>query len=238
MNLRIFKDEAKFKEDFDGLAFKTSGILDNLPGNWKFHSYEVETFFASFHDCDVTEHELHYTDVNTEGRCIVFRWDSIDHPWGQMYMEVSVDQDNKRMAKPEHTAYQLMADFGDNTVEAWTGKGVEAHTGPVAIAESCIKAGNARSTYFATRLAFAMPADGHITFGLSKAETLLKIARVAAKDDFSKGVRPSFFLRKLTMSEFIAHKNFKNYKGDPLIKTLYKKYLLMDLLSEKGYQMS
>ncbi len=147
------------------------------------------------------------------------------------------------MAKPEHTAYQVQADFrGRKGIPPVYDEPVD-YAGPVAISDSCIKANGLRAIQSYRRkkdaqLAFSMPDSGHITFGYKKAEDLLKIARRAAKEDFSKGERPSFFLRKLTMSEFIAHKQFKNYKGSALIKTLYKKYLLMDLLSEKGYQTS
>lgn len=147
------------------------------------------------------------------------------------------------MAKPEHTAYQVQADFrGRKGIPPVYDEPIN-YTGPVAIADSCIKGGSFRAIQSYRRkkdvqLAFSMPESGHVTFGYSKAEDLLKKARKAAKLDFNKGERPSFFLRKLTMSEFIAHKQFKNYKGNAMIKTLYKKYLLMDLLSEKGFQMS
>ncbi len=147
------------------------------------------------------------------------------------------------MAKPEHTAYQVQADFrGRKGIPPVYEEPVN-YAGPVAIAGSCILAGNLRAIQSYRRkkdsqLAFSMPESGHISFGYRKAEDLLKIARKAAKEDFNKGERPSFFLRKLTMSEFMAHKEFKNYKHHSIVKQIFKKYLVMDLLREKGYQMS
>ena len=147
------------------------------------------------------------------------------------------------MAKPEHTAYQVQADFrGRKGTPPVYDEPVD-YNGPVAISDSCIKSGKLRAIQSYRRkkdaqLAFSMPESGNVIFGYDKASALLRIARKAAKQDFSKGERPSFFLRKLTMSEFMAHEQFKNHKGSETVKALYKKYLLMDLLSEKGFQMS
>ena len=147
------------------------------------------------------------------------------------------------MAKPEHTAYQVQADFRGRAGTPPVYDEPINYTGPVAIADSCVKGGKLRAIQSYrrkkdARLAFSTPENGYLSFGYVSAENLLKVARGAAKEDFNKGERPSLYLRKLTMSEFMNHKQFKNHKGNPTIKSLYKKYLLMDLLSEKGYQMS
>ena len=129
------------------------------------------------------------------------------------------------MAKPEHTAYQIQVVFSNTDSQEI-----------LAIDDDCINSGKLRPALVSykkaksDRIQISTAKLGHISFGYSNADTLLKQVRMAAKEEFSKGERPSFFLRKLTMSEFMTHENFKNYKNNSLIKILYKKYLLMDLL--------
>ena len=142
------------------------------------------------------------------------------------------------MAKPRHTAYQVQANFDGIDMSQY----LVAHEGPVGLDPSCITGGRLKMAdrWRRTRdhIIFATAEDGHITFGYDKAEALLKECRKCAKEQFKKGGRPAFFLRKLTMSDFMAHKGFKNYKNDATVKSVFKKYQLMDLLSEKGFQMS
>lgn len=141
------------------------------------------------------------------------------------------------MAKPEHTAYQIQADFSDKEsfVKIMTEDGMAVFTGPVALNTSCIQAGKIKSAANprknkTKRIIFAKSEYGYVNFGYSKADAMLDSVRKIAKIQFTKGERPSFFLRKLTMSEFMTHEQFQSYKGSELIKSLYKKYLLMDLL--------
>lgn len=147
------------------------------------------------------------------------------------------------MAKPNHTAYQLQADFSGVDIMVQTGKYTTSEDGVSAIHPGCLQGGafkRSKNQWSAPDRAihFSTPEQGYVTFGFDKAEKLLNSARGYAKTQFKKGERPAFFLRKLTMSEFMAHSQFVNYSNDLLVKTLYKKYLLLDLLREKGYQMS
>ena len=141
------------------------------------------------------------------------------------------------MAKPQHTAYQIQADFNgkESFVKMKTAEGIESFSGPVAINTSCVRAGKIRQVANRRqdqkhRLSFTTPEYGYIQFGYSKAEKMLEDVRKIAKMQFTKGERPSFFLRKITMSDFMNHAQFVNYKDNSEIKSLYKKYLLMDLL--------
>ena len=148
------------------------------------------------------------------------------------------------MAKPEHTAYQVFADFS-----ALNKIAPVSHPEPVALSPKSIhwdrgfaKLG-ARQRLPAIRYGsepfnFVSAEEGFVSFGLNEAEELIKQCREVAKTEFEKGTRPAFFLRKLSMSEFIAHKNFAAYKDHSIVGRVFKKYLLMDLLREKGYQMS
>ena len=136
------------------------------------------------------------------------------------------------MAKPEHTAYQLQADFGDKNSPVMD---ISEHVGPLAINTSCVKNGVIQTVPSyrndqKNRLVFATPEHGYVHFGYEKADKMLIAAREIAKSQFTKGTRPSFFLRKLTMSEFMAHDEFSNYKGTDQVRRLYKKYLLLDLM--------
>lgn len=143
------------------------------------------------------------------------------------------------MAKPQHTAYQVLADFGKTI----TIDGETTRTGHVGIDPTFIRDGNLKKAMAhkfgrGNNIKFREPEDAHVTFGFKNAESLLRQCRKESKKQFKKGERPAFFIRKLTMSEFMAHSQFKNYKNDPTVKLIFKKYLLMDLLSEKGWQMS
>lgn len=138
------------------------------------------------------------------------------------------------MAKPQHTAYQLQGDF--TNVE-------HSHTGPVGLDVDCISGGNLKEAPAWRKgnvaLVFVAPEDAHIAFGYDKADHLLNQCRKAAKLQFKKGARPTFFLRKLTMSEFMAHKEFKKHKSaNPVVRSVFKKYLLIDQLRDGGYQTS
>ena len=138
------------------------------------------------------------------------------------------------MAKPEHTAYQIQADFSNVS---------HSHEGIVGIDPSCINNKThlkavgrfGRSQFDITCCALE---DAVIHFGSADASVLMERLREHAKTQFKKGVRPTFFLRKLTMSEFLEHKNFKDYKDNATVKRIFKKYLLLDLIREEGYQMS
>lgn len=137
------------------------------------------------------------------------------------------------MAKPENTAYQIMADFE----KCDKSKYIHATDGPVALDPSCVSMGQAgrwrtanTATLKATLLRFDYPQKGHITFGYKNAEKLLSKVRAAAKKQFKKKDRPSFYLRKMTMSEFIAHPEFERYKKNTIVQGLFKKYLLLDLM--------
>jgi len=141
------------------------------------------------------------------------------------------------MAKPQHTAYQVLADFGKTI----TIDGETTRTGHVGIDPTFIRDGNlkkALSSKLFSLIKFREPEDAHVTFGFKNAESLLRQCRAESKKQFKKGERPAFFIQKLTMSEFMAHSQFSKYKNDPTVKLIFKKYLLMDLLSEKGWQTS
>jgi len=154
------------------------------------------------------------------------------------------------MAKPCHTCYQVQADFTDmdpDKIKAdfWTERGItdRIQDGYIGINPTCLARGTLRqqqsySNKGVDRIRFSTLEEGQITFGLDKAEALVKSLREAAKKQFIKGARPAFFLRKMTMSEFLDHKNFKNYKDDPTVKRVFKKYHLMDLLRKEGFQTS
>ena len=132
------------------------------------------------------------------------------------------------MAKPEHTAYMVMADF-DNIEK---GEHIVNHDGPVGLDPTCITSGMLKRSLGRNRynLYFNTPENSHITFGYDKAEALLKQCRSTAKQQFKKGQRPTFFLRKMTMSEFMSHKEFEVYSSSTTIRKIFKKYLLLDLL--------
>ena len=145
------------------------------------------------------------------------------------------------MAKPQHTAYQLQADFTNMN----TDENTVTHTGPVALDTDCVSNGvikasaSWRFTKQAKAMVFIAPEDGYVSFGYDKAEKLLKECRKIGKEQFKKGQRPTFFLRKLTMSEFMDHKEFKKHKSaNPIVRSVFKKYLLIDQLRDGGYQTS
>jgi len=135
------------------------------------------------------------------------------------------------MAKPEHTAYMVMADFTHLNTDEY----IVTHTSPVGLDPSCLAQGSLkRARVFGKSndvLHFNTPEDAWISFGFENADKLLQECRKAAKTQFKKGARPTFFLRKMTMSEFMAHKEFKKYKAhNEIVRKVFKKYLLLDLL--------
>ncbi len=127
------------------------------------------------------------------------------------------------MAKPEHTAYQVQADF-DSVI-----KGIDVE---------CISSGKLKQmNWRKTSMHFNHPANAYVSFGYAGADALLKQCRAAARQEFKKGERPTFFLRKMTMSEFMAHKEFKKYRSsNPTVQKVFKKYLLLDNLRDSGFQ--
>ena len=135
------------------------------------------------------------------------------------------------MAQPENTAYQIQACFQAPITLDGTLIHPESIVG---ISPNCIRQGTLRSgmTYRRQQglIKFTAVEDGYVSWGFNKANKLLTTTRKEAKSQFKKGVRPTFFLRKLTMSEFMSHSQFSVYKDTPVVKALYKKYLLMDLL--------
>lgn len=144
------------------------------------------------------------------------------------------------MAKPQNTAYQVQGDFtalntDDNVIAI-------SHTGPVGLDPLCVadgklKLGRRNGMLQERLLAFVAPEKAYISFGYSNAEALLKQCRSTAKQQFKKGERPTFFLRKMTMSEFMAHKEFKKYRSsNPTVQKIFKKYLLLDNLRDSGFQ--
>ena len=137
------------------------------------------------------------------------------------------------MAKPQNTAYQVQGDFtalntDDNVIAI-------SHTGPVGLDPLCVadgklKLGRRNGMLQERLLAFVAPEKAYISFGYSNAEALLKQCREQSKRQFKKGARPTFFLRKMTMSEFMSHPEFERYKNSKNVQQVFKKYLLLDLL--------
>ena len=128
------------------------------------------------------------------------------------------------MAKPQHPAYQVQANFDSDVI-----KGIDIE---------CIAAGKLkRLNWRKTSMHFNTLENSYVSFGYAGAEALLKQCRSEAKSQFKKGERPTFFLRKLTMSEFMAHKEFKKYRSsNPTVQKIFKKYLLLDNLRDSGFQ--
>lgn len=157
------------------------------------------------------------------------------------------------MAKPEHTAYQILADFGEiESPVTFKGEGgtVETLVGPAGLNTDCIQFRQAQPALkaapsFADITGTAMrigghpivltfPSEGFLCFGYAKANTLLEQCRKQAKTQYKKGERPTFFMRKMTMSDFMSHKGFKQYKDHSTVKSLYKKYLLLNQIHATG----
>jgi hypothetical protein len=143
------------------------------------------------------------------------------------------------MAKPEHTAYQVLADFSKLNTDDY----IVTHTVPVGLDTSCIQGpgGNIKvQNRFGKQnhdMSFTAPEDAFVSFGFTHADNLLQQARHFAKKQFKKGHRPTFFLRKMTMSEFMAHKEFKKYRtSNATVQNVFKKYLLLEDLRDGGFQ--
>jgi hypothetical protein len=144
------------------------------------------------------------------------------------------------MAKPCHTAYQVMADFSKAQHE---NDFLVTSDEPVALDVSCIEGSggrlkNTRRFGKANRsIYFSYPSEGYVSFGYDNAMRLLEEVRKQAKFDFKKGARPSFYLRKLTMSEFMVHPEFKKYAhSNVTVQKVFKRYMLLHELSQAGFQ--
>jgi len=150
------------------------------------------------------------------------------------------------MAKPEHTAYQILADFGEiESPVTFKGEGgtVETLVGPAGLNTDCIQFRQAQPALKAAPsfmrtgghpITLTFPSEGFLCFGYSKANNLLEQCRKQAKSQYKKGERPTFFMRKMTMSDFMSHKEFKTYKDNSTVKSLYKKYLLLNQIHATG----
>lgn len=143
------------------------------------------------------------------------------------------------MAKPENTAYQIMADFSNTVDDVFI---VKTDDDIVALHPSSIMGFDGDSLRVnnldkkARILHFDYPDKGAITFGFYKAMKLLNQCRKRAKIDFKKGQRPAFYLRKLTMSEFMAHPDFDKYaKLNTKIRQVFKRYMLLAQLRDTGF---
>ena len=141
------------------------------------------------------------------------------------------------MAKPEHTPYQVIADFSaaEKCDFALANIDITDENKHLALSPECMKGElvRIRTEHWrkiqANPMIFELPENGHVTFGFDSAFALLEQARKLAKKHFKKGQRPSFYLRKLTMSEFMVHKEFqKHMKSNKTIQKVYKDFLLFE----------
>ena len=142
------------------------------------------------------------------------------------------------MAKPEHTAYMVMGDFTHLNTEEY----IVTHTAPVGLDPNCVSAGVLKAVRQFVRsnrskLTFNHPDESHVSFGFDSATRLLEECRQESKQQFKKGARPTFFLRRMTMSEFMAHSEFKKYRtSNKTVQKVFKKYLLLTDLRDSGFQ--
>jgi len=128
------------------------------------------------------------------------------------------------MAKPENTPYKIIAQIGDGP-----------ETG---INKKNFSGGILRTSLSSLRPDKVPQEEGIAFFGLKDANNAIIGLQKAERRNVVKKERAKYFLRKMTMSDLMLDSNWDTLKKDPRVKAAYKKYLLMDLLRENGYQMS